>query len=347
MTDTTTNKPKPRAFSFNVGEFEQVRTRNELFDWNEVTWNGKWYEPRFHQRTLADLLHKTPYHESAMDAKTNILLTTVTLPKKGRKITPETLRKLSIDYQVFGQCYPLFRRDRFGRLLSVERLPALAMRRGKTPDEFYYLNNEMAVWDIESADITYYEGKVLHLKRYDLRQEIYGAPGYLGALDAAWLNREAKLLRRRFHNNGAFLGGVFVLTAADVEDDDIDAFEEQILASKGVGNFKNLFMHLPGADKDAFRFIPIGDISTKDDFWNTQISTRNDVLAQHRVPLVLMSIMPESTGGLGKPQDAALVFAKNEIEPFQQVFDEINIAAGETVMEFGLYTLPDVSAAGA
>jgi PBSX family phage portal protein len=335
------SKARPRAFSF--GEFEVVDHRNQLFDWNETTWNGRWWEPRFNHHTLADLLHKTPYHESAMDAKTNILLTTVVLPKKGRKVAPMTLWKLAKDYLTYGHCYPLFRRDRWGRLLQLEHLPAIAMRRGKKETDFVFLNQELAVFDVDSADIVEYRENVLHLKRYDLKQEIYGAPGYLGALDAAWLNREATLLRRRYNNNGAHMGGMFVLTAANIEDADVDAFEQQILAAKGVGNFKNLFLHLPGEDKDSVRFIPVGEIANKDDFWNVKISSRNDVLAQHRVPLVLMSIMPESTGGLGKPQDAAVVFARNEIEPFQLVMDEINVAAGETVFDFSDYVLPITS----
>lgn len=334
----TPQKPKARAFSF--GQAEVIDRRNQLFDYDEVCWNGLYWEPRFDLRTLGNLLHKTPYHESAIDAKTNILLTTIKLPKKS-KIRPEALKRLMKDYQVFGHCYPLFKRNRWGELLAVEHLPALAMRRGGAPDQFLCLHNEQSLYSIENTlDYTRYEGNVLHLKNYDLRQEIYGVPSYLGALDAAWLNREATLLRRRFYNNGAHLGGVFILTAADIADDDVDDLEEQILAAKGVGNFKNLFMHLPGEEKEAFRFVPVGDIAAKDDFWNIKVASRNDVLAQHRVPLVLMSIMPETTSGLGKPQDAAVVFAKNEVEPLHLLFEEINRFAGETVMEFVDYALP-------
>ncbi len=342
----TTLPPKARAFSF--GQTEVLDRRNQLFDYNETCWNGLYWEPRFDLRTLSNLLHKTPYHESAIDAKTNILLTTIKLPKQGRKISPETLKRLMKDYQVFGQCFPYFKRDRWGKLVSIQHLPALAMRRGGTTEQFLYLHNEQSLYSLENTlDYTWYEGTILHLKNYDLRQEIYGVPSYLGALDAAWLNREATLLRRRFYNNGAHLGGVFILTAADISDDDVDDLEEQILAAKGVGNFKNLFMHLPGEEKDAFRFVPVGDIAAKDDFWNIKVASRNDVLAQHRVPLVLMSIMPETTSGLGKPQDAAVVFAKNEVEPLHLVFDEINRFAGETVMEFVDYTLPSQPAASA
>lgn len=336
----TPTKQKPRTFSF--GQTEVIDQRNQLFDYNEVCWNGLYWEPRFDQRMLGNLLHRTPYHESAIDAKTHILLTTIKLPKKGCKINPETLKRLIKDFLVFGHCYPLFDFNRRNQLLAVKHLPALAMRRGRTAEQFVYLHHEQAMYSMDDTLLyTEYEEQVLHLKNYDLRQEIYGVPSYLGALDAAWLNREATLLRRRFYNNGAHLGGVFILTAADIADEDVDELENQILAAKGVGNFKNLFMHLPGEEKEAFRFVPVGDIAAKDDFWNIKVASRNDVLAQHRVPLVLMSIMPETTSGLGKPQDAAVVFAKNEVEPLHLLFEEINRFAGETVMEFVDYKLPE------
>lgn len=332
---------KQGARAFHFGEPEVVTNRSQLYDFGEVSFNGKWYEPRFEQKTFADLLIQTAYHESAIDAKVNILLTTIKLKKENSKISYKTLTKLVKDYLTLGHCYPYFRKRRNGQLIEVEHLPGLVMRRGKKQDEFYYLKHAQQVLvDDDTINYVHYPKNVLHLKRYDLTQGIYGIPSYLGALDAAYLNSEATLLRRRFYNNGAHMGFVFLLTAADIDDDSVDDLEEQMLASKGVGNFKNLFLHMPGENADAVKIMPVGDIATKDDYWNIKISSRNDVLAQHRVPLVLLSIMPETTGGLGKPQDAAIVFAKNEAEPLQKIFEEINSFAGETVIEFNEYKLP-------
>lgn len=337
-----------RAFHF--GEREVIGSQRDLYDHGEVGFNGKWYEPRYEQSTLCKLLHQTAYHESAIDAKANILLTTIKLPKPSqRKISRDTLLKLIKDYLVLGHCYPYFRRTHGGKLVGVDHEPGLIMRRGKDEDDFYRLNHEQQFYaeDDDTQLYTHYPEGVLHLKRYDLRQGVYGVPGYLGALDAAWLNTEATLLRRRFYNNGAHMGFVFLLTDATMDDDSVDELEEQMLQSKGVGNFKNLFMHLPGGDPESVKIMPVGDIATKDDYFNIKVSTRNDVLAQHRVPLVLLSIMPETTGGLGKPQDAAIVFAKNEIEPLHYVFEKINEFARETVIDFEDYSLPDLSASAA
>lgn len=335
-----------RAFHF--GESEIIDRQSQLYDRGEVAFNGKWYEPRYDQSTFSQLLHQTAYHESAIDAKVNILLTTIKLPPvEQRKISYKTLTKLIKDYLVLGHCYPHFTKNNWGQLFSVEHLPGMIMRRGKEEDDFYRLNHEQQFYmpDDDTQIYTRYPENVLHLKRYDLRQGVYGVPGYLGALDAAWLNKEATLLRRRFYNNGAHMGFVFLLTASDIDDDSVDGLEEQMLASKGVGNFKNLFMHLPGSKPDDVKIMPVGDIATKDDYWNIKISSRNDVLAQHRVPLVLLSIMPETNGGLGKPQDAAVVFATNEVAPLHLVFDEINEFAGETVIDFQDYKLPELTQA--
>lgn len=337
---------KQQARAFHFGEPEVVNRQSQLYDFGEVAFNGKWYEPRYEQSTFCNLLHQTAYHESAIDAKVNIMLTTLKLPKpQFRKVSRETLTKLIKDYLVLGHCYPYFRKARNGRLLAVEHLPGLVMRRGKQEDDFYRLNHSEQIFVDDDTDIyTHYPKNVLHLKRYDLKQGVYGVPGYLGALDAAWLNKEATLLRRRFYNNGAHMGFVFLLTAADIDDASVDDLEQQMLQSKGVGNFKNLFLHMPGENPDSVKIMPVGDIATKDDYWNIKISSRNDVLAQHRVPLVLLSIMPETTGGLGKPQDAAVVFAKNEVEPLHYVFEKINEFAQETVIGFDAYTLPGMSA---
>ena len=339
-TMNTMDKPVAGARLFSFGAPETVNSRWQLYDYGRVMWNGRWYEPACDLRMLTNLLHQSPYHESAIDAKNNILSSTV-LPTDPQRLSKSTLKKLIKDYEVFGNAYAYLLRDKGGRVSSVEHLPALYMRRGSSDREFYYVHLEQQHHFPQQTPFTYYAADVVHLKRYDVRQEIYGVPGYLGALDAAWLNRESTLLKRRFFTNGAHLGFVFTLTAADLPDEDVDGIEEALKSAKG--DFGNLFIHIPGEKENAVKVIPIGDIASKDDFWNVKITSRNDVLAQHRVPLVLMSIMPEGTGNLGKPQDAAVVFAKNEVSPLHEVLDEINMAAGMKLMEFKPYSLDSLS----
>lgn len=67
--------------------------------------------------------------------------------------------------------------------------------------------------------------------------------------------------------------------------------------------------------------------------------TRDDILAAHRVPPQLMGVMPNVTGGFGAVKPVAEVFVKNELEPLQMRFAELNDWIGEDVMRFGEYTL--------
>lgn len=63
-------------------------------------------------------------------------------------------------------------------------------------------------------------------------------------------------------------------------------------------------------------------------------------MAAHRVPPQLMGVVPNNTGGFGDVEKAALVFARNEIEPLQQRFLGINDALGQEVVRFTRYELP-------
>lgn len=341
MSNPATTPAPAGAKIFSFGKPETVSNRRQLLDHGNVYYNGRWWDPVCNLTLLAGLLHLTPYHESAIDAWCNIVSGTL-IPSKtkvnGKRILKKkTMVKAMKDFRTLGNAYLYLRRSRDGRVVEVEHLPALYMRRGKAETEFYYLHQESPSYMLEQPNWTHYDRDVVHLKRYDLRQEIYGVPGYLGALDAAYLNREATLLKRQFFVNGAHLGFVFVLSSADILDEDVTEIEEALKDAKG--DFGNLFVHLPGEKEGAVKIIPIGDIASKDDFWNVKNASREDVLAQHRVPLILMSIMPQATGGLGKPQDAALVFARNEVEPFHEELDELNDAAGIELLTFQPYSL--------
>ncbi len=38
--------------------------------------------------------------------------------------------------------------------------------------------------------------------------------------------------------------------------------------TKGMGNFRNLFMYAPNGKKDGIQIIPLSEVATKDDFFN-------------------------------------------------------------------------------
>ncbi|HVK95330.1 MAG TPA: capsid portal protein, partial [Noviherbaspirillum sp.] len=67
--------------------------------------------------------------------------------------------------------------------------------------------------------------------------------------------------------------------------------------------------------------------------------TRDDVLAAHRVPPQLLGLLPNNNGGFGAVEPAARVFARNELEPLQARFQEVNDWLGEEVIVFEKYEL--------
>ena len=173
----------------------------------------------------------------------------------------------------------------------------------------------------------------------DINQEIYGVPEYLAALNSAWLNESATLFRRKYYLNGSHAGFILYMTDTAHEEDDINNLRDSLKASKGPGNFRNLFMYAPDGKKDGLQVIPIADVSAKDEFFNIKNVTRDDVLAAHRVPPQIMGVIPQNTGGFGSAEAASKVFARNELMPLQERFKEINGWVGHEVIQFEPYSI--------
>lgn len=162
---------------------------------------------------------------------------------------------------------------------------------------------------------------------------------YLSAMQSAWLNENATLFRRRYYKNGTHAGYILYLTDPAHKQDDVDNLRQAVRDSKGPGNFRNLFFYAPGGDKDGMKVITLSEATAKDEFLNIKNVTRDDILAAHRVPPQLMGVMPNVTGGFGAVKPVAEVFVKNELEPLQMRFAELNDWIGEEVMRFGEYSL--------
>lgn len=75
-------------------------------------------------------------------------------------------------------------------------------------------------------------------------------------------------------------------------------------------------------------------MATRDDFFNIKKASRDDLLRAHRVPLQMMGIIPDSTGGFG---DAAQVFVRNELSPLQERMKELNQWICNEVLTFSQY----------
>jgi capsid portal protein len=107
---------------------------------------------------------------------------------------------------VLGNGYLEWRENQLGDKLVLRHALAKYMRVGIQPGRFFF------VTDLQSPH-EFKAGSILHLRKPDLHQVIYGVPGHLGAMQSAQLNESATLFRRRYYNNGSHAG--FILYATD------------------------------------------------------------------------------------------------------------------------------------
>lgn len=322
---------KPEVFSF--GDPIPSLDRREIMEYLQVTQMGQYYEPPISFEGLSRSFRAAPHHSSAIYVKRNIL-TKAFIPHK--LLTRSAFASFALDYLVFGNGYLEKRESRGGYAISLEHSLAKYTRRGTDMETYFFAQSWLTQHEFAP-------GSVFHLREPDINQEIYGLPEYLSALNAAWLNENATLFRRKYYLNGSHAGFILYMTDAAQNQDDVDALRKALKEAKGPGNFRNLFMYAPNGKKDGIQLIPVSEVAAKDEFFNIKNVTRDDILAAHRVPPQLMSIMPNTTGGFGDVEKAAQVFSVNEIEPLQERFKELNEWLGEEVISFNPYQLANTS----
>lgn len=328
----TTPTAPPRTEAFTFGDPEPVNSMRDFF--YEGLWLSpdEWYEPPIPFDTLARSYRATAHHGSALQVKRNILLRTfIPHPLMGR----QAFSGLALDYLVFANAYLEEVVGKLGKRLPFRHLRARFVRRGGEQADRYWWVPDF----INRVELP--KGRIIHLLEPDINQAIYGVPDYLGSLQAAWLNENATLFRRRYYLNGSHAGFIMYVSDPAHDQKDIDGMRQALKDSKGPGNFRNLFLYAPNGKKDGVQVIPVSEVAAKDDFWNIKNTTRDDQLAGHRIPPQLMGIIPQNTGGFGDVEKAARVFVANELEPLQAAMREINEWAGEEIIRFQPYSLGD------
>ncbi|WP_223160984.1 phage portal protein [Salinicola aestuarinus] len=326
----TLSAPAPaRAQAFTFGEPVPVIDMQDFLYTGCWMLGSRWYEPPIDLAALAKTYRATAHHGSSLQVKRNIL---------SRSFVPHPLlsrqafRALVNDYLVFGNAYAEQVFGRLGRLLEIRPAQARFVRRGVEAGQYW--------WTCDWRQPAEFErGSIVHLLEPDINQEIYGVPDYLGALQSVLLNENATLFRRRYYLNGSHAGFIMYVSDPNVNQEDVDSMRSALKDSRGMGNFRNLFMHSPDGKKDGIQVIPLSEVAAKDEFAGIKKTTRDDALAGHRVPPQLMGVMPDNVGGFGDVEKAARVFVTNELEPLQAVFLEINDIVGQEVVRFRPYEL--------
>lgn len=318
---------KAEAFTFD--DPVAVLDRREIMSYAECMKMGKWYEPPLSWDALGRSFHSAPHHSSAIFVKRNILASTF-IPHP--LLSRADFEVFALNFMVFGNAYLERRRNRFGKTLAIKSMLTKYVRRGLNLSQYWWVPEV-------DQEMAFAEGDVFHLMEPDLHQEVYGLPEYLAALNAAWLNESATLFRRRYYKNGSHAGFILYMTDSAHSQEDVDTMREALKNAKGPGNFRNLFMYAPNGKKDGIQIIPVSEVAAKDEFFNIKNVTRDDLLAAHRVPPQLMSVIPNNTGGFGDVTKAAMVFGCNEVVPLQERMKAVNAWLGEEVVCFDLYSL--------
>ena len=303
---------KLQAFSF--GEAESVLTNN-LSDYLGVYGGGagEVYAPPVSRVGLAKMLRANAHHGTIPRFKRNLLLRDFVA---SRGCSTQTMGRAALDFMVFGEAYFQRLTNAIGQVLELQHLPAINMRRK--------VGGGFAMLMPDGKSLNFEEERVEHVLDYDVEQSIYGVPDYLGGMHALLLNEAATLFRRRYYNNGAHAGFIFYTNDPDLSEEDEAQLRSQIGASKGVGNFRSLFVNIPGGSEKGIQIIPIGDIATKDEFERVKNISRNDVIAAWRMNPALAGVMPENAAGFGDIEKIDKVYANNEIRPIRQLFAQVN-----------------------
>jgi PBSX family phage portal protein len=318
-----------RAEAFTFGDPTPVMDRAEILDYVECWSNGDWYEPPVSWAGLAKTFRAGTHHSSALYFKRNILASTF-IPHK--LLSRQAFSAWALDFLTFGNGYLERQNSRLGGPLKLAPTMAKYTRRKRDLSRYVQIHG----WQVAHE---FAPGSIFHLMEPDINQEVYGLPEYLGALHSAWLNESATLFRRKYYENGSHAGFILYMTDAAQNEADVTAMRQALKDSKGPGNFRNLFMYAPNGKKDGIQLIPVSEVAAKDEFFSIKNVTRDDMLAAHRVPPQLLGVVPSNTGGFGAADTAAKVFGRNEVEPLQARFLELNDWIGEEVIRFKPYTI--------
>jgi len=276
--------------------------------------NGQYYQSPVPWRGLARLLRANAYHGPIIEFKTNMVMRGfVPSPAVSRR----AMHAAATDYHVFANAYMQTIRNFYGEVIGLRHLPAINMRRMKADGQYGMLTNTGLV-------LPFRHGEVLHLRNYDVSQEIYGMPYYLGAVQSMLLNEDATLFRRRYYRNGAHVGYIFYSASSGLDEDSRNKIKASIEGSKGLGNFRNMFLHIPNGREKDIQILPVGDFSTKDELERIKNISRDDIIAAHRIPPAMASIIPTNTAGFGDITKTDAVYARNEVQPVREILLEVN-----------------------
>lgn len=277
--------------------------------------SGNYYIPPVDMEGLSKLRNAIPHHGSAIIFRRN-MLSYAYIPKGG--LSAVAFMAAETDLLVFGNAYLKRLYNRFGIGAGLEHVPAINMRRSGKDGVYIQLQPSPA------GNIEFQKDEIIHIKEYDTTQQIYGLPDWMPALQSVLLNEDATLFRRKYYANGAHLGYIFYTSSPQLDTATQKALGKKIKESKGVGNFRSLYIHIPNGGEKSVQIIPVGDINQKDEFERIKNISAADVLVAHRVNGAMMAIIPTATGGFGDLDKITANYITNEVRPMAKIWESLN-----------------------
>lgn len=278
------------------------------------------YLPPINRYALARLPYQNAQHGGILHSRANMISGGY---QGGKLLSLMDMRALCLNLVQFGDVALLKVRNGFGQVVRLHVLSSLYLRVLKEGGYAYLMKKSL--YDTANEVYHYRSEDIIFIKLYDPAQQVYGSPDYVGGIQSGLLNSDATLFRRRYFNNGAHMGYILYTTDPDLSEEMEEEIRRKIQQSKGVGNFRSMFINIPDGKPDGVKLIPVGDTGTKDEFANIKNISAQDIFTAHRYPPGLGGIIPSNTGGFGDPLKIRLAYRQDEVFPMQDLIaDTIN-----------------------
>jgi len=98
----------------------------------------------------------------------------------------------------------------------------------------------------------------------------------------------------------------------------VDVLGSALKDSKRLSNFLNLLMSALIGKKNGLQIMSSREEATKDEYFYINNETRNDLLAEQRIPSQLMRGVPANADGVGNASETDNVLYRDEAVPLQE-----------------------------
>ena len=284
---------------------EAVMPNMWLTDYDSLYCNesdGYW-EPPIDRGLLANLPRRNPQHGGIMGSRVNMAASRLL----SGCMTAQQVEATFTNQIMFGDVALLKIRDGFGRTVRLFPLPSYRTR--------VAVDGGAVVLEREDQLKRYKAKDIIWVRNYDPVQQVYGLPDYIGGMQAAMLGEDATMFRRKYFLNGAHMGFIMYATDPNLDPSVEKEIKDKIQQSKGVGNFKSLFVNIPNGKEKGLQIIPVGNFESKDEFGNVKSVAAQDVFNAHRFPAGLGGMIPTNAAGFGDPIKYGEMYFKSETKP--------------------------------